>query len=240
MGHLIILQLSPNQSLTSHHFRRIHINRLDGIKRKLTPSKLSHLVCLMSPRVFVREAGSAGLRKGLHGVMVVTILDRVAARPTAELPDSWIALWIHIYIYVIIFINHFKNKIQEPNSALHNKNQITKNATEWHLKTTQRHLCNEWALARKNPEDVWPLQQTVNQSKCLSFFCFGEKIWEASLISRGNRSLSESGTRKMDLGCEKPRLPRAALDSAIWRCHAPKAGKVRSTWAQLGNRFTPP
>lgn len=55
MGHLIILQLPPNQSLTSHHYRRIHINRLDGIKRKLTPSKLSHLLCLMPPGVFVGD-----------------------------------------------------------------------------------------------------------------------------------------------------------------------------------------
>lgn len=34
MGLLIILQPSPNQSLTSHHYRRIHTNRLDGIKKK--------------------------------------------------------------------------------------------------------------------------------------------------------------------------------------------------------------
>lgn len=88
MGHLIILQLTPNQSLTSHHYRRIHINRLDGIKRKLTPSKLSHLLCLMSPRVFAREAGSAGLRKGLQGVVVVTARDRGAAWPKVELPES--------------------------------------------------------------------------------------------------------------------------------------------------------
>lgn len=92
MGHLIILQLTPNQSLTSHHYRRIHINRLDGIERKLTPSKLSHLLCLMSPRVFVCEAGSAGFRKGLQGVVVVTVRDRGAAWPKAGLPDSLIVL----------------------------------------------------------------------------------------------------------------------------------------------------
>lgn len=92
MGHLIILQLTPNQPLTSHYYRRIHINRLDGRKRKLTPSKLSHLLCLMSARVFARVAGSAGLRKGLHGVVVVTILDRGTVWPTAELPDLLIAL----------------------------------------------------------------------------------------------------------------------------------------------------
>lgn len=60
---------------------------------------------------------------------------------------------------------------------------------------------------------------------------FGGKLWEVSLISsRGNRSQGLSGTRKMDLGCEKPRLPRAALDSAIWRCQLQKPVK----FAQLG------
>lgn len=88
MGHLIILQLTPNQSLTSHHYRHIHINRLDGIKRKLTPSKLSHLLCLMSPRVFVCETGSAGLRKGLQWVTVVAIRDRGAVRPKLGLLNS--------------------------------------------------------------------------------------------------------------------------------------------------------
>lgn len=34
MGHLIILQLTANQPLTSHHYKRIHTNRLDGIKRE--------------------------------------------------------------------------------------------------------------------------------------------------------------------------------------------------------------
>ena len=92
MGHLIILQLSPNQSLTSHHYRRIHINRLDGIKRRLTPSKLSHLLCLTSPRVLVCEAGSAALRKGLQGVVVVTVRDRGAVRPKLGLPGSLIVL----------------------------------------------------------------------------------------------------------------------------------------------------
>lgn len=91
IGHLIILQLTPNQSLTSHHYRRIHINRLDGIKWK--PSKLSHLLCLMYFCVFVCEAGAAGLRKGLLGVVVVTILDRGASWGTADVPDSSFVLW---------------------------------------------------------------------------------------------------------------------------------------------------
>lgn len=71
----------------------------------------------------------------------------------------------------------------------------------------------------------------INQSENMSFVLFfGKKRWEASLISRGNRSHRVSGTRKMDLGCEKPPLPRAALDSTIWREVLQKPVK----FAQLG------
>lgn len=79
MGHLIILQLTPNQSLTSHHYRRIHINRLDGIKRKPTPSKLSRrLLCLyclvcLCVRQEVQVSGRG------YEVMVVTYLTRPSA-----------------------------------------------------------------------------------------------------------------------------------------------------------------
>lgn len=75
MGHLIILQLGLNQSLTSHHYRCIHINTLNGISRALTPSKLSHLRSLMSPlcvcerdrdRKCRSEERVAGGRRGHH------------------------------------------------------------------------------------------------------------------------------------------------------------------------------
>lgn len=55
---------------------------------KLTPSEVSHLRRLMPPRVSARETGSAGLREGLQGVVVVTIRDRGTTWPKAELGDS--------------------------------------------------------------------------------------------------------------------------------------------------------
>lgn len=66
MGLLIILQPSPNQSLTSHHYRRIHTNRLDGIKKKkgAVPSKLSERLCLTGPGA----CGRGGLEEGVAGV----------------------------------------------------------------------------------------------------------------------------------------------------------------------------
>lgn len=82
-------------------------------------------------------------------------------------------------------------------------------------------------------------RRLINPSMLIFFSVLGRKMREASLISRGNRSRGLSSARKMDLGCEKPRLPRAALDSAIWRCLFQKPVKFNSTGAQLGNRFPP-
>lgn len=153
MGHLIILQLTPNQSLTSHHYRRIHINRLDGIKRKLTPSKLSHLLCLMPPRMSVcdrkrrSQEGVAGGHCGHHSrqrrCMAKSRSPRIFDCPkgTCVMSELWQA-------------------------------EI--------LKTSDR--CS---------------RQLINPSACL-LFCFGEKIWEASLISRGNRS--QGGVRHQENG----------------------------------------
>lgn len=65
-----------------------------GVKKKKNPlQNFLALLCLQSPRVFVHEAGSAGLnRKGLQGVIVVTIRDRGAAWPKARLPSSLLVL----------------------------------------------------------------------------------------------------------------------------------------------------
>lgn len=55
----------------------------------------------------------------------------------------------------------------------------------------------------------------------------------------GNRSQGPSGTRKMDLGCEKTTVTTSCSGFSHLEIPAPKAGKVCSSGARLGNRFRP-
>lgn len=84
MGRLIILQ-TRSASVADITSSRTYSYKQIGCYKTKTPLKLSHLLCLAPLRVSVRKAGSAGLRKGLQGVVMVTIRDKGAARPLIAL-----------------------------------------------------------------------------------------------------------------------------------------------------------
>lgn len=95
----------------------------------------------------------------------------------------------------------------------------------------------------KNPYNVWRLQLAVNHSKCMTFFLFWGKTWEASLNQQRKQILGwvervwhqDNGSRLW-----KTTVTASCSGSSHLEMPAPKAGKVRSDEAWLGNRFTPP
>lgn len=87
MWHLIILSLWISHW---HHISLdIHMNRLDG-------TNVFHLLCLTFPGVFMCETGSAGLRKRLQVVSMVTFWDRSAAWPKMGHARPLILLKYHL------------------------------------------------------------------------------------------------------------------------------------------------
>lgn len=206
MERLIILQLTSNQSLTSHHYRCIHINRLDGIKKEagtfisfsFALSKASLCVCAWG-RKCSRQGGVAG---GCGGHQSGQGRHMAENRPlwSSNCPGKISLCYSNNNIYVIII--KYKSPVTQ---------HVIVNMTDcWFI---NRQWFNECP-----PEDVWPLQQAVNRSMGLSFLCFGERIWEAKPNQQRKQISGGDGHQENGSGLWKPPLPRAALDSAIWSC----------------------
>lgn len=88
--------------------------------------------------------------------------------------------------------------------------------------------------------DRWR-RQLINPSACLFWgrVWFGEKIWEACLINRGNRSLGAVRHQENGSGLWKTTVTTSCSGFSHLEIPAPKAGKVCSSGARLGNRFRP-